>query len=54
MLAELEALLAHMTGKYPVELTTIMMGALIRPAAPPAAESARPGPQTLMETAVES
>jgi ubiquinone biosynthesis protein len=31
MLAELEALLAHMTGKYPVELTTIMMGALIKP-----------------------
>ncbi|GAA0611128.1 hypothetical protein GCM10009547_11470 [Sporichthya brevicatena] len=46
MLAELEALLAHMTGKYPVELTTIMMGALIRPAAPPAAES--------REAAVES
>ena len=40
MLAELEALLAHMTGKYPVELTTIMMGALIEPAAPPAVETA--------------
>jgi ubiquinone biosynthesis protein len=32
MLAEMEALLAHMTGKYPAELTTIMMGALIKPA----------------------
>lgn len=41
MLAVLEALLAHMTGKYPVELTTIMMGALIKPAAPPAAETVR-------------
>jgi ubiquinone biosynthesis protein len=32
MLAGMEALLAHMTGKYPAELTTIMMGALIKPA----------------------
>jgi ubiquinone biosynthesis protein len=47
MLAVLESLLAHMTGKYPVELTTIMMGALIKPAAPPAAEST-------LETVVES
>ncbi|MGQ0625425.1 MAG: ABC1 kinase family protein [Sporichthyaceae bacterium] len=31
MLAVLEDLLAHMTGKYPGELTHIMMGALIKP-----------------------
>jgi ubiquinone biosynthesis protein len=32
MLTELEALLAHMTGKYPMELTTIMLGAIVKPA----------------------
>jgi ubiquinone biosynthesis protein len=32
MLRELEALLAHMTGKYPRELTTIMLGAIVKPA----------------------
>jgi ubiquinone biosynthesis protein len=32
MLTELEALLAHMTGKYPTELTTIMLGAIVKPA----------------------
>jgi ubiquinone biosynthesis protein len=32
MLRELEALLAHMTGKYPRELTTILLGALVQPA----------------------
>lgn len=51
MLAELEALLAHMTGKYPVELTTIMMGALIRPAAPSSVETAG---SSARETVVES
>ncbi len=40
MLAELEHLLAHMTSKYPVELTTIMMGALVKPTAPSDARSA--------------
>ncbi len=51
MLAELEALLAHMTGKYPVELTTIMMGALIKPAAPPSVETSG---SSARETVVES
>jgi hypothetical protein len=31
MLRELEALLAHMTGKYPRELTTILLGAMVKP-----------------------
>lgn len=30
MLRELEALLAHMTGKYPRELTTILLGAIVQ------------------------
>ena len=50
-LAELEALLAHMTGKYPVELTTIMMGALIGPAAAPGPERAE---SSARETVVDS
>jgi ubiquinone biosynthesis protein len=32
MMGELEALLAHMTGKYPTELTAILLGAFISPA----------------------
>jgi ubiquinone biosynthesis protein len=32
MLREMEALLAHMTGKYPQELTTILLGAIVKPA----------------------
>jgi ubiquinone biosynthesis protein len=32
MLRELEALLAHITGKYPRELTTILLGAIVQPA----------------------
>ena len=32
MYGELEALLAHMMGKYPVELTAIMLSALVSPA----------------------
>ncbi len=51
MLAVLESLLAHMTGKYPVELTTIMMGALIKPAAAPTVETAV---EPTLETVVES
>lgn len=31
MLGELEALLAHMTGKYPRELTAILLGAFVTP-----------------------
>jgi ubiquinone biosynthesis protein len=34
ILAELEGLLAHMTGKYPTELTAILLGALVTPVAP--------------------
>ena len=29
---EMEALLAYMTGKYPQELTTILLGAIVKPA----------------------
>jgi ubiquinone biosynthesis protein len=32
MLREMEALLAYMTGKYPQELTTILLGAIVKPA----------------------
>jgi ubiquinone biosynthesis protein len=31
MLRELEAVLAYMTGKYPQELTTILLGAFVKP-----------------------
>jgi hypothetical protein len=31
MMGEAEALLAHMTGKYPTELTAILLGAFITP-----------------------